>query len=84
MNTSVILTNIILRKIIGKGLTYPQNAVLRRLLARTLGSGPLALVINVVLIIPDIASIINRRDYVAAINTIFLLYFLRNGLTWVM
>jgi len=78
MNSAVRITNIILRVVAGRGMTYARNAVFRKLLARLLGTGPLAIVINIVLIIPDFASIINKRDYMGVINSILLLYFLRN------
>jgi len=81
MNTSVIVTNLILKKIMGKGMTYAQNAVFRKFFARFLGSGPFAIFVNIALFIPDLAAVINRRDYVATINVIFLLYFLRSDLT---
>lgn len=77
MNSAVIITNIILRQVMGKGMSYAKNAVFRKYVARILTSGPWAIVINIILLIPDLAAIFNRRDYVAAVNSILLLYLLR-------
>ena len=78
MNSAVKITNIILRAVVGKGMTYARNAVFRKFLARFLGAGPMAIIINILLIIPDVAVILNRRDYMGVVNAIMFLYFLRN------
>lgn len=77
MNSAVIITNVILRQVMGKGMSYAKNAIFRKYVARILTSGPWAIVINIALLVPDLAALFNRRDYMAAVNTILLLYFLR-------
>lgn len=76
MNSSVIIANIILRNIMGKGMTYARNAVFRKYMASLLG-GPWGWITAAILVIPDIAGIVNRRDFLAATNSIMYFYFLR-------
>jgi hypothetical protein len=78
VNQALELTNIALRAIVGRGLSAARSAVLKRLLVRFLGTGPLAILINVALLLPDVALLINRRDYIGLTNVLLFLYFLRN------
>ncbi|MFX0137298.1 MAG: hypothetical protein ACFFDN_26910 [Candidatus Hodarchaeota archaeon] len=78
MNSAVRISNVILRAIIGKGMSFTRNAIFRKFLARFLGAGPLAIAINIFLFISDVAAFINRRDYMGVVNSIMFLYFLRN------
>jgi hypothetical protein len=78
INQAVVLTNIIVKAVMGRGLAAARNALLKRLLARFLGTGPLAIIVNVALLLPDIALLVNRRDYIGLTNVLLFFYFLRN------
>jgi uncharacterized protein YaaW (UPF0174 family) len=79
MNASVRMTNVMLRSVVGKGMTFGQNAVFRKYLASLMGSGPAAIFVAAIMTIPDIAGLLNRRDYPAVIQSILFLFFLRNN-----
>lgn len=76
MNTAVKVTNIVLRFIIGKGMSYGRNAVFRQVLVKFFGSPNIILVI--ISLLPDLFSLVNPRNYLGLTNTIILLYLMRN------
>ncbi len=83
MNTAVRVTNIVLRLIIGKGMSYGRNAVFRQAVAKYLGSGgetptPWTIAVAILLSIPDLIAILNPRNYLGLTNTIIILYLLRD------
>lgn len=83
MNTAVKVTNIVLRLIIGKGMSYGRNAVFRQVVAKYLGSGgetptPWTIAVAILLTIPDLIAILNPRNYLGLTNTIIILYLLRD------
>lgn len=79
IGTTIKIPEIIMKLIAGKGMDYLKHHAYRKYLVRTLGSGGFALAINIAMLIPDAASLINRRDYTGVIATIFLLYELRQS-----
>ncbi len=76
MNTAVKVTNIVLRLIIGKGMSYGRNAVFRQAVAKLLGSSE-AIYIAILITIPDLFLFLNPRNYLGLTNTIIILYLLR-------
>jgi len=79
MNSLVKVTNVALRVVAKKGMTFAQNAIFRKYVARFLGSGPWAIALNIALFIPDIATLVNKRDYFGVTKSLMLLYFIRNS-----
>ena len=79
MNSLVKITNVALRFVAGRGMSFAQNALFRKYVARFLGGGPWAIALNIVLFVPDVAILVNKRDYLGVTKTILLLYFLRNS-----
>lgn len=77
MNGAVKVTNVLLRLIGSKAMTYGQNAVFRQALAKLLGETKEILTL-IIAIIMTLADIFNQRDYQGLLNTIFGLYLLRN------
>ena len=80
MNDAVKVTNVFLRLIVGKGMTYGRNAAFRKFIAKWLcdSEDPYTLIYLIISLIPDIAALINPRDYRGLLNTIMALYLLRN------
>ena len=78
MNASVKITNIVLRFVVKKGMTYPQNAAFRKMLARYLGKGRINIYLTVAMFIPDVFDIFHRRDRANVITAIFLLNQMRS------
>ena len=80
MNSAVKFTNVVLRFVIGKGMTFGENAVFRQFVAKWLGGleTGYGLVFAILTLIPDIAAFINKRDYKGLTNTTMALYLLRN------
>lgn len=77
LNSSVKITNTMLRAIFKKGMTYPQNATFRKYLVRYLGKGKFNIYAAIILFIPDIIGLIHRRDRTNVITAIILLYNMR-------
>lgn len=78
MNASVKITNAILRVILKKGMTYPQNAVFRKWVAKILGKGQWNIWITVVMFIPDVFDLFHKRDRGNVITALLLLYQMRH------
>lgn len=83
MNTAVKVTNVILRFVLRKGMSYGRNAAFRQAIAKYLGSGgeapnPYTIAIAILMTIPDLISILNPRNYLGLTNTVISLYLLRN------
>jgi len=78
MNASVKITNVVLRAAMQKGMTFSQNAALRKWLAGMLGKGRWNIAVTLAMFIPDIFALLHRRDRANVITAMLLLYQMRH------
>jgi hypothetical protein len=79
MNASVKITNVMLRVVWKKGMTYPQNAVFRKWFAKLLGKGRINIAITVALFIPDVFALFHRRNRANVTTAMLLMYQMRHA-----
>lgn len=72
------INNMILNTIIKRGAMRVKSVVVKKYLTRLLISGPLAVIINILLLVPDVAKIVNKRDYFGLTVSILLLNVMRS------